>query len=141
MNAKERLLEFIASKGISKREFYTNTGMANGTLDKVENIGTDRVEKIYYAYPELNLVWLCTGQGQMLQKIAPKIAPIAAPNSKKVVENDKSEDEVKETRPAGEDFYLVPGKTAVDSPESVHNRLLTLEYDMLIVKERLLKGL
>lgn len=65
MGATERILKFIDAIGISKRQFYSKAGLSNGALDKVENIGTDKVEKIYYAFPQMNLEWLITGRGKM----------------------------------------------------------------------------
>lgn len=66
-NIKERILEFLENKDISKREFYLKTGLSNGFLDKVDNIGSDKMEKILSAYPLLNLYWLVTGEGDMLK--------------------------------------------------------------------------
>jgi hypothetical protein len=66
MNAKERILQFIDFKGISKREFYLNTGLSNGFLDKVFNIGSDKLEIILSKYSEINPAWLLTGKGIML---------------------------------------------------------------------------
>ncbi len=66
MNAKERILQFVDFKGISKREFYLNTGLSNGFLDKVFNIGSDKLEIILSKYPEINPAWLLTGKGIML---------------------------------------------------------------------------
>lgn len=70
MGAVQRLQQFIDIKGISKYRFYHDTGLSNGSLDKGENIGTDKCEKIIYAYPEINLDWLITGQGPMLKEEA-----------------------------------------------------------------------
>lgn len=66
MTARERLRKFIDYKGISKYRFYKETGLSNGFLDKDGNIGSDKCEKIYYLYPDLNLIWLITGEGEML---------------------------------------------------------------------------
>lgn len=66
MNSKERILEYLNIKGISKREFYINTGLSNGFLDKTNNIGADKIEIIISIYPEINLYWLITGKGTMV---------------------------------------------------------------------------
>lgn len=68
MGAVQRLQQFIETKEISKYRFYQNTGLSNGSLDKGENIGSDKCEKILYAYPELNPDWLLTGRGSMLKE-------------------------------------------------------------------------
>lgn len=66
MGVRERLKHFIEYKGISKYKFYKDLGLSNGFLDKEGNIGSDKCEKIIYQYPELNMLWLLTGQGEML---------------------------------------------------------------------------
>ena len=66
MNSKTRILEFLAFKGVSKNQFYKETGLSNGFLDKTNNIGSDKLEIIISAYRDLNLFWLITGEGKML---------------------------------------------------------------------------
>lgn len=66
MGVVQRLNQFIEIKGISKYKFYKKTGLSNGALDKGDNLGSDKCEKIHYAFPEINLEWLLTGQGEML---------------------------------------------------------------------------
>ena len=65
---KERILQFIEYKRLSKNKFYKETGLSNGILDKQGGISSDSLEKIYYIYPEINLDWLLTGKGEMLKK-------------------------------------------------------------------------
>jgi SOS-response transcriptional repressor LexA len=66
----DKLLIFIEKKNISKRVFYNETGLSNGSLDKGSTLRTDSVEKVISAYPELNIEWLITGKGEMF-KILP----------------------------------------------------------------------
>lgn len=66
MNTKDRILDFIEFRGISKREFYLKTGLSNGFLDKVDNVGSDKLEKIISNYKDLSLTWLVTGSGDMI---------------------------------------------------------------------------
>ena len=65
---KERILQFIEYKRLSKNKFYKETGLSNGILDKQGGISSDSLEKIYYVYPEINLDWLLTGKGEMFKK-------------------------------------------------------------------------
>ncbi|ATA94667.1 hypothetical protein CGC54_10155 [Capnocytophaga canimorsus] len=65
---KERILQFIEKKGISKRKFYMETGLSNGILDKKSGLSVDTVEKIYSTFPEISLEWLITGKGEMLKE-------------------------------------------------------------------------
>jgi len=66
MSIRERLRKFIDYKGISRYKFYKDLGLSNGFLDKEGNIGSDKCEKIIYQYPDLNIIWLITGEGDML---------------------------------------------------------------------------
>lgn len=64
---KERVLQFIDYKGISKNKFYIETGISNGVLDKKSGLSMETVEKFYSTYPEINPEWLLTGKGEMLK--------------------------------------------------------------------------
>ncbi len=64
----ERIKLYILKKGLSKSAFYEASGLSNGFLDKTHNIGSDKIEKILKAYPDINLEWIITGKGEMLVK-------------------------------------------------------------------------
>ena len=64
---KDRILQFIEYKGISKNKFYNETGISNGILDKKSGLSMDTIEKFYSTYPEINPEWLLTGKGEMLK--------------------------------------------------------------------------
>ncbi len=64
----DRILHIIEYKNISKRSFYTKTKLSNGFLDKVKDIGVSKIENILSAYPDVNPIWLLTGNGEMLLK-------------------------------------------------------------------------
>lgn len=68
MSSKTRILEYLEFKGISKNQFYRDTGLSNGFLDKTNNIGSDKLKIIISTYLDLNLVWVITGVGEMLHK-------------------------------------------------------------------------
>lgn len=67
---RERIIKYLEKKGISKYQFYKDTGLSNGFLDKEGSIGSDKCEKISYQYPDLSLLWLITGKGDMFIKQA-----------------------------------------------------------------------
>ena len=65
---KERLREFIMFKNISIREFERQIGVAYGFLSNMANSTIPKnFTKISRCYPELNLDWLLTGEGEMLR--------------------------------------------------------------------------
>lgn len=88
---KERILQFIDYKGISKNKFYQETGISNGTLDKSSGLSLETVEKFYDVYPEINPEWLITGRGGMLK--SEKSLSLIAVN-RKTKDNKVDEQEV-----------------------------------------------
>lgn len=68
----DRLMQFIKYAGLSARQFDLSIGASNGyTLRMQKNnasIGSDVIENILKAYPQLNVVWLITGEGEMLKE-------------------------------------------------------------------------
>lgn len=67
MGVKERLLQFIAHKGINKTTFEKNCGLSNDAVGKMgENTRASTFDKISNTYPDLNIIWLKTGVGEML---------------------------------------------------------------------------
>jgi len=67
LTQKERILKFLNNQGITKNKFYTQTGIANGTLDKKSGITGDTILKIHRAFPEISLEWLVSGENEMLK--------------------------------------------------------------------------
>jgi phage repressor protein C with HTH and peptisase S24 domain len=67
MNIRTRILKYIDYKGITKYKFCKDLGLSNGFLDKDGTIGADKCEKISYQYPDINIEWLITGNGNMLK--------------------------------------------------------------------------
>ena len=67
----DRLMQFIKQAGLSARQFDISIGASNGyTLRMSKNrasIGSDVIETILKTYPDLNVVWLLTGEGPMLK--------------------------------------------------------------------------
>lgn len=63
----DRILKIIELKGITKHKFYSETGLSNGFLDKVKDIGSSKIENILKVYPDINPTWLITGNGEMLK--------------------------------------------------------------------------
>lgn len=65
-------MQFIQYAGLSARQFDLSIGAGNGyTLRMKKNnasIGSDVIENIIKTYPQLNVVWLLTGEGAMLKE-------------------------------------------------------------------------
>ena len=69
MGVKERLIEFIDYLNISKSAFERKCKLSNGFVDKSnDKIRDSSLQMIASAYPELNISWLRTGSGNMLNE-------------------------------------------------------------------------
>jgi hypothetical protein len=66
-NIRERIYQVIEYKCINKRKFYLETGISNGVLDKKGAYSLHTIEKIVSTYPDINLEWLLTGNGRMME--------------------------------------------------------------------------
>lgn len=66
-SVKDRLLAFIDSIGLTKSSFERSAGMANGYINNMRSLGQTTIDKISSAYPDLNMGWLLTGEGEMLR--------------------------------------------------------------------------
>ena len=62
----ERIMQYIEYKGINKNIFYKETGLSNGFLDKVKDIGSSKIEQILNTYDDIEPNWLITGKGEMI---------------------------------------------------------------------------
>lgn len=66
----DRIIQFIQYEGLSARKFDISIGSSNGyTLRMKKNhasVGSDVIESIVRTYPQLNLIWLITGEGEMI---------------------------------------------------------------------------
>ena len=69
MNEKEKIKQYLNSKGISKNSFYQRTGFATGFLDSGKSLGADKLQTIIDNYPDLSLEWLVLGKGDMTKNV------------------------------------------------------------------------
>jgi len=70
MRTIDRLKLFIEFKGLSYNNFDKLIGGSNGYIGKqiknLASIGSDVIEKIISIFPDLNIIWLLTGHGDMI---------------------------------------------------------------------------
>lgn len=64
---KQRVLQFIGTLHISKREFYKKTGISRGTLESNSGITEDILAKVIANFENLSPDWILTGNGPMLR--------------------------------------------------------------------------
>lgn len=65
-DVRDRLLSFISYMGLTKQAFEKQIGLSNGTVTKTKRLGDDKIDRILSKFPQLNKVWLLTGEGEML---------------------------------------------------------------------------
>lgn len=65
---KKRILQYLTVKGITKYEFYKTTGITRGILDQDNGITESNILKFIHSYPEVSIVWLIVGLGDMLEE-------------------------------------------------------------------------
>ena len=70
-NIKERILQLASFKGISYEKFFKDIGMSYGNFkgkSKLTPLNSNAIADIFTRFPEVNLEWIITGEGNMLKK-------------------------------------------------------------------------
>lgn len=71
---QQRLMSFILFMGISKSRFEQQCGLSNGYINSIKKgIGTEKLQDILRAFPQLNREWLLYGEGEMLKPQQPSV--------------------------------------------------------------------
>ena len=66
---KERLIAFINYLGMSKNAFENACGLSTRYVSNISaSVSPDKLKQISLKFPELNVEWLLTGQGDMLRE-------------------------------------------------------------------------
>ena len=72
-----RIIELVSELNLSARQFDISIGTANGYILRMKknnaSVGSDVIERIIKEYPQVNLVWLITGKGDMFITDKPKL--------------------------------------------------------------------
>jgi hypothetical protein len=69
---KERILQLLENKKISRAKFFKETGIKRGFLDSDklnQAVSDEHFAKIIAKYPDINIEWLLTGKGEMLRNV------------------------------------------------------------------------
>lgn len=69
-NIKERIVQFAEIQNISKEEFFSKIGTTSANFrGKAQKspLNSTTIENIITIYPEINLRWLVTGEGEMME--------------------------------------------------------------------------
>lgn len=63
---KERILQYIDIKHISKYEFYQKTGVSNGVLSQKNGLSEENLMRFLSYYTDVSAEWITRGEGEML---------------------------------------------------------------------------
>ena len=70
MKPIERIAVYLHFKSISPHSFERNIHLSNGyyakQLKNLGSVGSDILIKIHHHFPDLNILWVLTGGGQMI---------------------------------------------------------------------------
>lgn len=68
MTVKERLILFLKHKNLKPAQFEQAIGASNGYINSMrKGLGVDKIEHVRSVFPDLNIEWLITGEGEMLK--------------------------------------------------------------------------
>lgn len=86
MDIKDKVTQYINSKGISVYRLETDTGMSKGYWRNTKSISADVLAKIVGVYSDLSADWLLTGEGSMLkqpsfQDVPDNVIPLSHPKT------------------------------------------------------------
>lgn len=71
---KDRLIAYLSEKKLSKAEFGRRIGASSAFVTSMrKSMQPDKIERIAQEFPDLNIVWLQTGEGEMLKGPAEKV--------------------------------------------------------------------
>lgn len=67
---KQRIIKFCKKKGISRSAFARSIGVSATYVGSIrKSIAYDKQQRISELYPDLNIDWLITGEGEMLRDV------------------------------------------------------------------------
>lgn len=66
---KQRIIQYLDSKEISRYRCYADTGISNNVLSQPNGISEENLMKFLRIYEDINLEWLLLGEGSMLKEV------------------------------------------------------------------------
>jgi len=70
MSDKEKIVQYLRYKGISKNSFYKTTGLSVGFLDSGSSLGVDKLRIIIDNYQDLNPLWFFVADSDMIKTVS-----------------------------------------------------------------------
>ena len=123
---KERLTEYLKAKRISKSEFGKVIGVSNAYVSAIrKTISTEKIQSIASSYPDLNIEWLLTGEGEMLktQSTNSVVTGNVSGNGNQIVAGNNNvlldKESAYTAEPKAEDVEIVESEEGAIIPEPV----------------------
>ena len=116
---KDRMIEFIDSKSIVKEKFYKIIDMTSANFRgraRTSPINSNAIKNMIEHYPDLNLYWLITGKGEMINSSSSDTITTITDNGSDRNSNNKN------------NYYTYP-------PESESKMLSVKDYEIQSLKD------
>lgn len=133
----DRIRQFIDFKKLTINKFSESVGTSKSYFNKLikneTNIGSDKIENILQAYPEINPIWLVTGQGKMILSDMEKVSPQKSSN----ITNDTED----KNRSKSYDFIIKENELLEEKIEMLNqmNDFLQRKIEYLVAKVEFLE--
>lgn len=91
MTTKERFVEYLKFKGFGQTAFEESAGLSRGAIAKKTGFNADSIEKIAMVCPDLNINWLITGLGEMLNVHQEEVSidTVIVGSEKKIIDTEE----------------------------------------------------
>lgn len=115
---KERLEFFLKSEKISNSEFGRRIGACASYVASIrKSISPDKIEGIAENWPNLNIEWLLTGEGEMLKSQSTKVPTTSTEQNNNNVLSDRQEGYTADLK--AEDVEIIESEEGAIIPEPV----------------------
>lgn len=132
---KQRIKEYLKYKGVKIIDFSATIGVSNAYVSSIRrSIQPDKLTRIQECYPDLNIEWLVTGRGNMLNTPQQAMSVInngtnsgTMGNNVSVVNNNRQDNEVEEM--TVEELPIIPSNIVNEPKIDVLKYITTNDTD------------
>lgn len=132
---KQRIKEYLKYKGVKIIDFSATIGVSNAYISSIRrSIQPDKLTRIQECYPDLNIEWLVTGRGNMLNTPQQAMSVInngtnsgTMGNNVSVVNNNRQDNEVEEM--TVEELPIIPSNIVNEPKIDVLKYITTNDTD------------